>query len=85
MTPIDARNERIIVETDRFRVEGDITLLPHEDSLDAIYKYINRSDQKFLPLANVEAVALDGSGQGWNSPSLNLEIKNIRIIVPHRA
>jgi hypothetical protein len=85
MSPINARNERIVVETDRFRVEGDITLLPHEDALDAIYKYVNRSDQEFLPLTNVEAVAIDGSAETWNSPSLNLEIRHIRIIIPHRA
>jgi hypothetical protein len=84
MSSINARNERILVETDRYRVEGDLTLLPHEDFLDAIYKYMNRNDQEFLHLTNVEAVALDGSGQNWNSPALNLEIRHIRAIIPQR-
>jgi hypothetical protein len=84
MSPINAHTERIIIETDRHRVEGDITLLPHEDFLDALFKYLNRSDQEFLPLTNVEAVAIDGSGDNWNSPALNLEIKHIRMILPWR-
>ena len=85
MSPINARNERIIVEKrdpDCYRVEGDLTLLPHEDFLDAIYKYMNRNDHEFLHLTNVEAEAIDGSGKNWNGPSVNLEIRHIRTIVP---
>jgi hypothetical protein len=82
MSPIDVLNERIVVETDRYRVEGDITLLPHEDNYDALYKYINRSDQEFLYLVNVEVAALDGSGRNFNYPALNLEIRHIRSVVP---
>jgi hypothetical protein len=84
MSPINTHNERIIIETDRHRVEGDVTLLPHEDFLDALFKYLNRGDQEFLPLTNVEAVAIDGSADNWNAPALNLEIKHIRIVFPQR-
>ena len=81
MSPINVWNERIAVETDRYRVEGDITLLPCEDYRNALYKYINRGDHEFLHLVNVEVVALDGSGQNWNSPSINIEIRHIRSVV----
>ena len=59
-------------------------VLSHEDFLDAIYKYMNRGDQEFLALINVEAVALDGSGEHWNSPALNLEIEQIRMLLLQR-
>ena len=81
MSPIEVLNERIVVETDRYRIEGD-RKLPEGGYRNALYDYINRSDEEFLFLVNVEIVALDGSGRNWNSPTLNLERRHIRLVVP---
>mgnify|MGYP000913373126 CR=1 FL=1 len=81
MPGIDLRHERVVVETDRYRVEGDITL-PQGSYRNALADYINRSDQEFLLLTNVELVALDGSGESLQYPSLNLARKHIRLVVP---
>jgi hypothetical protein len=81
MTPQDVKCKRVVVETDRYRVEGDITL-PQEGYRNSLTDYINRNDQEFLYLVNVELVALDGSGRDWNAPVLMLARRHIRLIVP---
>ena len=81
MPPGEVRLERVVVETDRYRVEGDITL-PQEGYRNSLTDYINRNDQEFLYLVNVELVALDGSGRDWNAPVLMLARRHIRLIVP---
>jgi hypothetical protein len=81
MSLLEARKERIVVETDRYRVEGDIILPPNGYS-DQLFNYIKRDDKEFLYLENVELEALDGSGRNWSSTVLNLERRHIRSVVP---
>lgn len=82
MPPIDAITTRIVLETDCYRVEGDITLPPLQDINQGLSKFINSGDLDFLHLVNVEMVPLDGSGSMVNYSSINLAKKNIRLIVP---
>jgi len=81
MSPIDVRCKRIVVETDRYRVEGDVTL-PQESYRNLLADYMNHREEEFLFLTNVEMIALDGSGRDWNSPSLLLARRQIRVVVP---
>jgi hypothetical protein len=81
MSPADMRHERIVVETDRYRVEGDITL-PQEGYRSRLSDYLNRRDQEFLILTNVELLSLDGSGRDWQTPVLMLARQHIRLVVP---
>ena len=81
MPPADMRHERVVVETDRYRVEGDITL-PQEGYRSRLSDYLNRRDQEFLILINVELLALDGSGRDWKTPVLMLARQHIRLVVP---
>jgi hypothetical protein len=80
MSPIDSRTERIVVETDRYRVEGDVTLL-HEGYRDALSDYLNKRDEEFIFLVNAELEALDGSGRNWQSPLLMLARRHIRTVI----
>ncbi len=79
----EVRLERIVVETDRYRVEGDVKL-PQEGYRSRISDYINRPEQEFLTLINVELRSIDGSGRDWDSPVLMLARRHIRLIVPTR-
>ncbi|HNY49708.1 MAG TPA: hypothetical protein PLV50_01820 [Smithella sp.] len=81
MPAADMRRERIVVETDRYRVEGDITL-PLEGYRSRLSDYLNRRDQEFLILLNVELNALDGSGRDWSTQVLMLARQHIRLVVP---
>jgi hypothetical protein len=78
---VEVRLERVVVETDRYRVEGDITL-PLEGYRSRLSDYVNRQDQEFLVLVNAELNALDGSGRDWSTPVLMLSRRHIRLVVP---
>jgi hypothetical protein len=81
MPPGELRLERVVVETDRYRVEGDVRL-PQEGYRSRISDYINRPEQEFITLINVELRAIDGSGRDWDTPVLMLARRHIRLIVP---
>ena len=81
MAPGELRLERVVVETDRYRVEGDVRL-PQEGYRSRISDYINRPEQQFLTLINVELRSIDGSGRDWDTPILMLARRHIRLIVP---
>jgi hypothetical protein len=84
MPVVEVRHERVVVETDRYRVEGDITL-PQEGYRSRLSDYLNRRDQEFIILVNVELLALDGSGRDWQTPVLMLARQHIRLVVPVEA
>ena len=81
MPPGELRLERVVVETDRYRVEGDVRL-PQEGYRSRISDYINRPEQEFITLINVELRSIDGSGRDWDTPILMLARRHIRLIVP---
>ncbi len=70
-----------MVETDRYRVEGMLTL-PKEGYRSRVSDHVNRRDQEFFTLLDCELSALDGSGGAWKAPVLMLARRHIRLIVP---
>jgi hypothetical protein len=78
---VDARQERVVVETDRYRVEGMMTL-PREGYRSRVSDHVNRRDQEFFTMLDCQLVALDGSGRDWQTPVLMLARRHIRLIVP---
>jgi len=55
----DRRRERVLVETDRHRITGDVTL-PTDGYQSRFSDAINRGDLAFLPLTDVEIAPVDG-------------------------
>jgi hypothetical protein len=80
MPALDVWRERVVLETDRYRVEGDITL-SRNGSKFVLTDYLNRRDQEFVVIVNSEMNALDGSGHDWNASVLMIARKSIRKIV----
>lgn len=80
MPALGLRRERVVVETDRYRVEGDI-MLPREGYNIKLTDYLNRKDQDFIVIIDSELTALDGSGRDWNASVLMLARRHIRLIV----
>jgi hypothetical protein len=56
---MDTRVERIVVETDRYRITGDLTL-PKEGFRSRLSDYLNRGDLAFVPLVNAQISPVDG-------------------------
>jgi hypothetical protein len=78
---VDLRQEVVVVETDRYRVEGKLTL-PREGYRSRLSDHVNRRDQEFFTIVDAELVSLDGSGRDWKTPVLMLARRHIRLIVP---
>jgi hypothetical protein len=78
---VDYRQERVVVETDRYRVEGMMTL-PLEGYRSRVSDHVNRRDQEFFTLLDAQLVSLDGSGRDWRAPVLMLSRRHIRLVVP---
>ena len=56
------RLERIVLETEKYRIEGDVTL-PAEGYRSRVSDLLNREGVSFIPLSNVEV-----SGHNGNQP-----------------
>ena len=78
---MDQRRERVVVETDRYRVEGEMTL-PSEGFRSRLSDHVNRRDQEFFTVVDAELTAIDGSGRNWRAPVLMLARRHVRLLVP---
>jgi hypothetical protein len=56
---METRVQRIVVETTRFRIVGDVTL-PTEGFRTRLSDVLNRADTGFIPLVNVELTPIGG-------------------------
>jgi hypothetical protein len=59
---MDTRIERVVLETDRHRIVGDLHM-PREGYRSRLSDYLNRGDDRFVPLANAEILSLNGEGR----------------------
>jgi hypothetical protein len=78
---MDLRRAHVVVETDRYRVEGDMTL-PKEGYRSRLSDHVNRRDHEFFTIQDAKLTALDGSGRDWNAPVIMLARRHIRLVVP---
>jgi uncharacterized protein DUF6812 len=56
---METRIERVVLETDRHRIVGDLTL-PREGYRSRLSDYLNAGDMDFIPLVNAELAPLNG-------------------------
>lgn len=58
---MDNRVERVVLETDRHWIAGDL-ILPREGYRSRLSDFLNRGDIDFIPLVNVELRPLAANG-----------------------
>jgi len=75
------RKERMVFETDRHRVVGDVTL-PAEGYQARFSDAINRPEVAFIPLVDVEIAPLDGGGTVTKHAFVVLGKAHIRLAHP---
>jgi hypothetical protein len=78
---VDLRRERVTVETDRYRIEGEMTL-PREGHRSRLSNHINRRDIEFFTIQDAMITPLDDGEEGWQAPVLMLARGHIRLIAP---
>lgn len=75
------RRERVVFETDRHMVVGDVTL-PPEGYQSRFSDAVNRTDVTFIPLLNVEISPLGGGDPTERRAFVVLAKEHIRLAYP---
>lgn len=77
---MDLRKEEVVVETDRYRVTGRMTL-PSEGYRSRLSDHVNRDELEFFTIEGAELTPLDG-GESWSAPVLMLARSYVRLVIP---
>jgi hypothetical protein len=77
---MDLRKETVVIETDRYRIDGSMTL-PTEGYRSRLSDHVNRRDVAFFTIQDATLTPLDG-GEAWEAPVLMLATDHIRLIAP---
>jgi hypothetical protein len=77
---MEHRHERIVVETDRYRISG-VLRLPRDGYRSRLTDYLNSSDRAFVALTDVELVPL-GGGESQRRPFLAVSLNHVVLAMP---
>jgi len=79
---VDQRREKIVLETDRYRIEGEMTL-PSTGYRSRLSDHVNRREIDFFTVQSAVITPLDGDGgQSWTTPVLMVANRHVRLIAP---
>jgi hypothetical protein len=78
---MEHRDERILVETERYRITG-VLRLPRDGYRSRLTDYLNSSERMFLALTEVEIAPRDGSAVPERRPFIALSLRHILLAVP---
>jgi hypothetical protein len=81
---LDLREEHVVLETDRYRITGALTL-PREGYRSRLSDYVNQRDREFITVSDATIELLDGSGQPRSEPFLMIGRGHVRMIAPVRG
>ena len=78
---MDHRLEKVVVETDRYRIEGNLTL-PREGYRSRLSDYVNQRDRDFFAFQDVTVTPLSGEGEARSVPFLMVARRHVVTVVP---
>jgi hypothetical protein len=78
---LDLRLEQIILETDRWRIEGNLTL-PAEGYRSRLSDYVNQRDREFFSIQDATLTSLDSPDVVQKMDFLMVARSHIRLIAP---
>jgi hypothetical protein len=81
---LDLREEQVVLETDRYRITGALTL-PREGYRSRLSDYVNQRDREFLVVNDATIEPLDGAGQPRDEPFVLIARTHVRLIAPAAA
>src|SRR2546422_10660687 len=76
---LDLRHEDIILETDRYRIEGKLTL-PREGYRSRLSDYVNQRDREFFAINEATLTALDAPDQVRHASFLMVARRHVRMV-----
>ena len=78
---MDHRLEKVIVETDRYRIEGKLTL-PREGYRSRLSDYVNQRDRDFFAFQDATLTPLEGGGRSRVVPFLMVARRHVVMVTP---
>jgi uncharacterized protein DUF6812 len=81
---LDLRLEQIVLETDRWRIEGHLTL-PREGYRSRLSDYVNQRDREFFSIRDAKLTALDAPEIVEQLEFVMVARRHIRLIAPGRT
>ena len=78
---MDLREEEVVVETDRYRISGKLTL-PAEGYRSRLSDYVNQRDREFFSIQDATLTSLDRPENVQQMPFLMVARRHIRLIAP---
>jgi hypothetical protein len=78
---LDLRLEQIVLETDRWRIEGHLTL-PREGYRSRLSDYVNQRDREFFSIQDATLTALDAPDVVQQRSFVMVARRHIRLIAP---
>jgi hypothetical protein len=78
---MDHRLEQIILETDRWRIQGNLTL-PREGYRSRLSDYVNQRDREFFSIQDATMTSLDNPSEVHEHPFVMIARRHIRLIAP---
>ena len=78
---MDQRHEPVVLETDRYRIEGNLSL-PREGFRSRLSDYVNQRDREFFSIQSAIVRTLDGTGQPEQMAFMLVARQHVRLIIP---
>ena len=78
---MDHRLETVTVETDRYRIEGKLTL-PREGYRSRLSDYVNQRDRDFFAFSDATMTPLAGDGEPRAVPFLMVARRHVVLVTP---
>lgn len=78
---MEHRDQRITLETDRYRISG-LLHLPRDGYRSRLTDYLNASERAFVALTDVEINPLDGDGPAEQRPFVALSLQHVLMVSP---
>jgi hypothetical protein len=78
---VDLRDEPVVLETDRYRIEGDLTL-PSQGYRSRLSDFVNQRDREFFAIQRATVTPLEGSGEVRSYEFLMVARHHVRLVLP---
>ena len=78
---MEHREERIVVETSRYRITGTLQL-PRDGYRSRLTDYLNSAERSYLALTDVEIASLDDPSQSERRQFIALALRHIVLAMP---
>ncbi|HEX8074496.1 MAG TPA: hypothetical protein VF545_05895 [Thermoleophilaceae bacterium] len=76
---MDLRQEEVVLETDRYRIEGQLTL-PREGYRSRLSDYVNQRDREFFAINDATVTALDAPEVTRHASFIMVSRAHVRIV-----